>query len=314
MDLLFLLGSEPGRVFAHAEIKSSLWPGVTVGEDTLARCVFKLRQALGDERAKPRFVETIPKRGYRFIAGGEGENSWLKRKRRAEEFYFQFTRTDNENAIAIYEQMLAQKPDDADALAGLANCLVQRTVRWLDTDGSTGRANLAEALACGALSSEAARKMLAHAELLATEAAGIAPDNAAVLRSLGLVMAVTERFAEARRIYRRALAIDPGAWGVLINLADIDGLEGREEEAIKSLEDAFLVMERRYDEEVAQIRPWYAALGLMIADRRRTAGQFGEAESWYRRVLAYAPAHEAALAGLTATQVAQSSNSATTGT
>ena len=105
MDLLFLLAAEPGRVFSRTEILAALWPNVTVGEDTLARCVFKLRRALDDDREAPRFIETIPKRGYRLIVQVEDTTGRLNR--RAEEFYFQFTRTDNETAIALYEQALA---------------------------------------------------------------------------------------------------------------------------------------------------------------------------------------------------------------
>ncbi|GJL93554.1 winged helix-turn-helix domain-containing protein [Hyphococcus sp.] len=68
MDLLVLLHSEPGKVFSREEIDVALWPGVTVGDDTLARAVSKLRRALGDSAGEPRYVETIPKRGYRLIA------------------------------------------------------------------------------------------------------------------------------------------------------------------------------------------------------------------------------------------------------
>ena len=68
MDLLFLLASEPNRVFLKEEIYGRLWPGVTVGEDSLARCVSKLRKALADDAEAPRFVETVAKRGYRLIA------------------------------------------------------------------------------------------------------------------------------------------------------------------------------------------------------------------------------------------------------
>ena len=46
----------------------SLWPGVIVGEDTLARAVSRLRKALGDETKAPTYIETLPKRGYRLIA------------------------------------------------------------------------------------------------------------------------------------------------------------------------------------------------------------------------------------------------------
>ncbi len=68
MDLLSFLCTQPGRVFSRAEIDAALWPGVTVGEDTLARAVSKLRRSLGDEAGSPSYIETIPKRGYRVIA------------------------------------------------------------------------------------------------------------------------------------------------------------------------------------------------------------------------------------------------------
>ena len=68
MDLLALLASAPGRTFLRAEIDDALWPAVTVGDDTLARAVSKLRGALGDSASAPRYIETIPKRGYRLIA------------------------------------------------------------------------------------------------------------------------------------------------------------------------------------------------------------------------------------------------------
>ena len=65
MELLFLLASRPNEVWSREEIQEALWPGVVVGEDALARLVFKLRRALGDDPKAPRFVETLPKRGYR---------------------------------------------------------------------------------------------------------------------------------------------------------------------------------------------------------------------------------------------------------
>lgn len=68
MDLLFLLADEPKRVFAREALFEALWPGVTVGDDSLARAVSKLRTALEDDARAPLYVETIPKRGYRLVA------------------------------------------------------------------------------------------------------------------------------------------------------------------------------------------------------------------------------------------------------
>jgi DNA-binding winged helix-turn-helix (wHTH) protein/TolB-like protein len=68
--LLELLTGRPGEVVTREEIRRALW-----GEDThvdfersLNFCVAKLRSALRDNAASPRFIETLPTRGYRFIA------------------------------------------------------------------------------------------------------------------------------------------------------------------------------------------------------------------------------------------------------
>lgn len=68
MDLLVYLAHHPGQVMAKDILSQALWPDMIVGEDTLARTISKLRRALGDDTQQPRFIETIPKRGYRLIA------------------------------------------------------------------------------------------------------------------------------------------------------------------------------------------------------------------------------------------------------
>ena len=54
---------------------------------------------------------------------------------RANDFYFQYRRADNEAAITLFERILTERPDHASALAGLANALVQRVIRWPDEPG-----------------------------------------------------------------------------------------------------------------------------------------------------------------------------------
>jgi DNA-binding winged helix-turn-helix (wHTH) protein/tetratricopeptide (TPR) repeat protein len=68
MELLLLLASQPGKVFSKEEISERLWPGIFVSESSLFRHVSELRRLLGDERSRPRYVATIPKRGYRLVA------------------------------------------------------------------------------------------------------------------------------------------------------------------------------------------------------------------------------------------------------
>ena len=68
-SLLSALVERPGSVVTRAELQSRLWPDTTVDfDDGLNFCVRQLRLALGDEANNPRFVETLARRGYRFIA------------------------------------------------------------------------------------------------------------------------------------------------------------------------------------------------------------------------------------------------------
>jgi DNA-binding winged helix-turn-helix (wHTH) protein/tetratricopeptide (TPR) repeat protein len=69
-SVLRLLLQRPGDVVSREEIQQRLWPeGTFVDFDAgLSSAVRKLRAALGDTAEHPRFIETIPRRGYRFIA------------------------------------------------------------------------------------------------------------------------------------------------------------------------------------------------------------------------------------------------------
>ena len=66
---LALLLEHPGEVVTREEFVKTLWPGDTFVDfdHSLNTAIKKLRLALGDDNKKPRFIETLPKRGYRFI-------------------------------------------------------------------------------------------------------------------------------------------------------------------------------------------------------------------------------------------------------
>jgi eukaryotic-like serine/threonine-protein kinase len=68
--LLTLLLENPGEIVSRESVRQRLWPGNTFVEfdASLSVAVGKLREALGDDADNPRFVETIPRRGYRFLA------------------------------------------------------------------------------------------------------------------------------------------------------------------------------------------------------------------------------------------------------
>src|SRR5512143_1086284 len=70
LQLLILLAQRPGELFEREEIRQKLWAQDTFVEfdDSVNHAIRKVREALGDSATSPRFIETVPRQGYRFIA------------------------------------------------------------------------------------------------------------------------------------------------------------------------------------------------------------------------------------------------------
>src|SRR5579863_5109698 len=70
LKLLEILLEHPGEVVTREELRSRVWAEEGFGDfdQAVNIAIAKLRSALGDSAENPRFIETIPKRGYRFIA------------------------------------------------------------------------------------------------------------------------------------------------------------------------------------------------------------------------------------------------------
>jgi TolB-like protein len=83
--ILRLLLERRGRVVTRDELRETLWPAGTFVdfEHSLNAAVKRLRAALGDDADDPRFIETIPRRGYRFIADLQGQEAVRPRIRLA---------------------------------------------------------------------------------------------------------------------------------------------------------------------------------------------------------------------------------------
>lgn len=359
MDLLCLLAKANGEVVTHETLLRELWPRMVVTDDTIARTVSRLRKALGDSTRAPRYVGTVPKRGYRLLVGvhsveavecppalpsrdasappsREGTRSWRARARawssrfvrasrggvalrgaaaamvafvvciaslapreaessaalaRADDFYFQFSYVDNQAAIALYRRILQSRPDSAAANAGLASALAQEAIRW-PGDGAPGTPTfrrLGDALHAGSLATQSAQAKLAIAREHAERAVALAPRASAAYRARGLVRTAQGELEAGLHDHERAAALDPDAWGALINVADVQQMLGREDESLVSLDAAYDAMRRAYVREPARVRPWQASLGVLIGDRRHARGDLAGAERALRRVLEDSP-------------------------
>ena len=67
-DTLFVLVQHASQVVEKEQLLREVWPDIFVEEGSLSHNIHGLRKALGDDSSEPRYIETIPKRGYRFVA------------------------------------------------------------------------------------------------------------------------------------------------------------------------------------------------------------------------------------------------------
>ena len=67
-DVLAYLVENAGQLVTQDELIDAVWPDTIVGDSSLKSCIRQIRQALGDPARQPRFIETVHRRGYRFIA------------------------------------------------------------------------------------------------------------------------------------------------------------------------------------------------------------------------------------------------------
>jgi predicted ATPase/DNA-binding winged helix-turn-helix (wHTH) protein len=67
-EVLQCLVAQPGQLVTKAALFAAVWPETVVSDNVLTNCIAELRQALGDEAKRPRFIATVHRQGYRFIA------------------------------------------------------------------------------------------------------------------------------------------------------------------------------------------------------------------------------------------------------
>jgi DNA-binding winged helix-turn-helix (wHTH) protein len=216
LDLLAYLAAEPSRLITREELFERLWSGVTVTDNALTQLVSELRQTLGDSSGDPQYVQTVARRGYRFIApvervdapaavsaapassaGRRGETSSLDVLRAVTEGRLQLEALDAsqvEAAIQNFKQATALDPTYAAGYVGLANAHF-----WQYERSPFG------------FRPDAALLALAISE--ARQGLALAPDYAEAHATLAYLLAGSERPGEACAAARQAIALQPEFWG-----------------------------------------------------------------------------------------------------
>ena len=76
LSLLYLLAANPGRVLTRDEILDHLWGGdYAAGSNVVDRQIRTLRAKLHDDWRRPRYIATVPGKGYRFVPSASGQTS-----------------------------------------------------------------------------------------------------------------------------------------------------------------------------------------------------------------------------------------------
>lgn len=204
-DVLCRLVSHAGELVTKDDLVAAGWADVAVTDNSLEQAISALRRALGRGGDGQPYIETVPRRGYRFIgavqrriarATDESLNelmaphrAWLEGRAALETL----ERDQVGRARRAFERVVEADPDHASAHIGLANaCAMQFEMTRADESPDVGA--------------------LGEARDHAREACRLAPDFAESWATLGFVLACAGQADDALAALRRAVAIEPDNW------------------------------------------------------------------------------------------------------
>lgn len=197
VDILEHLASHAGELVTKEVLLDRHWPEVHVTENTLTRAIADIRKALGDSAARPRFIQTVARRGYRFVGAGPrsapAADDPLREFVRGRAALEALDATRLPEAVHAFEEAVSAMPEYAPAHTGLASgCLLQyEATRASNTPN---------------------REPLQRAIRHARRACELDPSLGEAWATLGYVLAAAGQFEEARVVTRRAAALEPTSW------------------------------------------------------------------------------------------------------
>lgn len=198
LQILTMLVAAPGDVVTREELRERVWGKSThVDFDRgINKAINRLRQLLGDDQARPRFIETLPKRGYRFVAEvtqlgsrrqikDEAKEAYLK----ARHFWNKRTPDDLKRSIEYFHRAIERDPDYPLAWTGLADAH----------------------LVIGILGLQPPSEVFPPAKAAAERALALDESLAEGHTILAEIQKLYEwNWEAAERSYRRAIELDPG--------------------------------------------------------------------------------------------------------
>ena len=220
LDILALLVARAGQIVAKDDLLQAGWKDVAVGDNSLEQAISSLRRVLGARSDGAGYIETVPRRGYRFAVAAtpiavresdEALDALLAPHRAFVEGRALLESLEAERvrrARTVFEQALYTAPDYASAHVGLANaCAMQFEMTRADPAPD-----------------EAA---LAVASRHAREACRLEPQSAEAWATLGFVLDRGGERLDASAAAKRAVSLEPDNWRHHFRLAYVSWGEER---------------------------------------------------------------------------------------
>jgi DNA-binding winged helix-turn-helix (wHTH) protein len=203
VEILAYLAAHPGETITKEALLDKFWADVNVTENTLTRAIADIRKALADDAGEPAFIQTVSRRGYRFVADvkrgafvADPFAEWVKGRLSLEAL----DAAHLGETLVAFERAAEATPNYAPAHAGIANaCFLQFEISRCEN-----APNMA-----------VLQRALTHARR-ATE---IDPSLGEAWAALGVTLAATGDVEHSRAAARRATVAEPTSWRHQFRLA-----------------------------------------------------------------------------------------------
>ena len=199
VEILAFLVTHAGQTISKEQLLDQFWADVNVTENTLTRAIADIRKALDDDAGQPKFIQTVSRRGYRFVANATTPDpfeEWAKGRLSLEAL----DAARLSEATAAFERAVEATPDYAPAHAGIANaCFLKFEISRCENKPDHA----------------ALQRAVSHARR-ATE---LDPSLGEAWATLGVTLAATGDVEHSRAAARRATVAEPTSWRHQFRLA-----------------------------------------------------------------------------------------------
>ena len=285
LQTLLILVRNRGHIVEKTLLLQQVWPDDFVEEGNLAQHIFTLRKVLGDSTDDPQFIETVPGRGYRFVAAVDSNHNTHnlpatkpevrqppsgeldgahKHYLRGRFFWSKCSKESLEKSLDCFQQALALEPGYAAAYAGLADSYFRLSTSYWPPKDAYPKAmeavlkaleldeTLAEAHAVlGIIKTRCDWDWIAARKAF-ERAIEINPDYPTAHQWYGNYLDSLGRFEDALREKNRALELDPLSLSIHVSLGTTYWMMGKAPEAMGKIYEA-LEMDKNFLPAVLQL-------------------------------------------------------------